>query len=210
MSHYLLKIVTSFILLGCSYIVSAQLIENKDYQQLSTPVTVAEKGITVVEFFSYGCPYCAKLEPELEQWLAQRPDDVTFIRIAIPRKDRWLDYAKLYYALDAISPVETQRITPILYKAIHDEKMDLTKPEELIDWTVKQGIDRVLLERYFSSPEVASKIEFAIAQSEAYHLQYVPSIYVNGQYQLLLNSENNYSDMAQQLTELIQLTKSHK
>ena len=45
----------------------AQMVEGKNYQRLSTPVPVETgKKIEVIEFFSFGCPHCADLEPILD------------------------------------------------------------------------------------------------------------------------------------------------
>ena len=43
---------------------SAQLVEGKNYARIANPQPVETgKKIEVIEFFSYGCPHCAELEP---------------------------------------------------------------------------------------------------------------------------------------------------
>ena len=56
--------------------VAAPLVEGKNYARIRNPQPVETgKKIEVIEFFSYGCPHCAELEPHLDAWLAKQPPD---------------------------------------------------------------------------------------------------------------------------------------
>ena len=45
---------------------AAEPVEGKDYARLKNPQpTETGKKIEVIEFFSYGCPHCADLEPHV-------------------------------------------------------------------------------------------------------------------------------------------------
>jgi thiol:disulfide interchange protein DsbA len=81
----------------------AQLVEGKNYERIKNPQPV-ESGnkIEVIEFFSYGCPHCAELEPFLETWLAKAPQDVAFRRVPVVFQQRWEPLGKIYYTLDAL------------------------------------------------------------------------------------------------------------
>lgn len=186
----------------------AKLVENKDYTILEQPVVIAsddKNQINIVEFFSYGCPYCYLLEPQINAWLAQKPTNVTFTRIAIPRKDRWIEYARLFYALDMISHQEQQRITPLIYQAIHEQKIKFNNDNEIINWAVEQQVDRTVLTKFYYSQDVTDKLQQAVELAQAYQLQYVPSIYVNGKYQLIMNGSNQYQDVKDNLNQLIEM-----
>ena len=76
--------------------VFAQLVEGKNYTRLKSPVPV-ETGqkIEVIEFFSYGCPHCAELEPHIDAWLAKLPPDVQFRRVPVFFQDRWINLGKI-------------------------------------------------------------------------------------------------------------------
>ena len=57
----------------------AQLVEGKNYARITNPQPVETgKKIEVIEFFSYGCPHCAALEPYLDTWREKLPADVAF------------------------------------------------------------------------------------------------------------------------------------
>ena len=86
----------------------AQLTEGKNYARIANPQPVETgKKIEVIEFFSYGCPHCAELEPHLDAWLAKLPPDVAFRRVPVMFQQRWMPLAKIYYTLDALG-VETK------------------------------------------------------------------------------------------------------
>ncbi|WP_392563602.1 thiol:disulfide interchange protein DsbA/DsbL [Orbus wheelerorum] len=197
--------VFSLILMNSAF---AALVENKDYVMLEKPIEAAptkEAPIEVVEFFSYGCPYCYMLEPQINSWLAQKPDNVIFTRIAIPRKGKWVEYARLFYALGMISKQEQERITPLIYNAIHEQKLNFNDADEIFDWAESNNIDKALLKQFYNSKDVTEKLEQAVILAHSYHLKYVPSIYINGKYQLLINSSNQYQDVKDKLNQLKQL-----
>jgi thiol:disulfide interchange protein DsbA len=80
-----------------------QLQEGKQFVRLKNPVPV-ETGnkIEVIEFFSYGCPHCADLEPILEDWMKRLPPDVQFRRVPVLFQPKWVTLAKVYYTLEAL------------------------------------------------------------------------------------------------------------
>src|SRR6187455_872762 len=84
--------------LALAPIASAQSGEGREYVRLKQPVPVETgKKIEVIEFFSYGCPHCAELEPHLDAWLAKLPQDVAFRRVPVMFQQRWTPLAKIYY-----------------------------------------------------------------------------------------------------------------
>ena len=81
----------------------AELVEGKNYARIANPQPVESgKKIEVIEFFSYGCPHCAALEPYLDTWLEKLPPDVAFRRVPVMFQQRWVPLAKIYYTLDAL------------------------------------------------------------------------------------------------------------
>ena len=59
----------------------------KDYQKIAVPLTshlVSAQGkIKVIEFFSYGCPWCYELEAKLPKWQRSQASDVVFQRVPV-------------------------------------------------------------------------------------------------------------------------------
>src|SRR4051795_12470090 len=68
-----------------------ELQEGKQYARIKNPLPVEPgKKIQVIEFFSYGCPHCADLEPEMQNWMKTVPADVQFVRVPVMFQDRWV------------------------------------------------------------------------------------------------------------------------
>src|SRR6187397_2297608 len=115
--------------------------EGKEYLRIANPQPVETgKKIEVIEFFSYGCPHCAELEPHLDAWLAKLPQDVAFRRVPVMFQQRWTPLAKIYYTLDALG-VES-KLSPDVFKAIHGQNVALWDDEKFYDWAATKGIDR--------------------------------------------------------------------
>jgi thiol:disulfide interchange protein DsbA len=69
--------------------------------RLKAPVPVETgKKIEVIEFFSYGCPHCADLEPHLQAWLKRLPPDVQVRRVPVAFQPSWENLARVYYTLE--------------------------------------------------------------------------------------------------------------
>ncbi|WP_392562910.1 thiol:disulfide interchange protein DsbA/DsbL [Orbus sturtevantii] len=208
MSKFISKIVVIILSLTLVNSTFAVLLENKDYVILEKPVSTSPSSSTqveVIEFFSYGCPYCYTLEPQINAWLSQKPDNVNFTRVAIPRKGKWVEYARLFYALEMISHQEQERMTPLIYAAIHDQGLNFGNINEIFDWAESENVDRALLEKFYNSQDVTEKLSQAVTLAQAYNLQYVPSIYIDGKYQILINSANQYQDVKDKLNEFIEI-----
>jgi thiol:disulfide interchange protein DsbA len=87
-------------------------VEGKDYKlvtpNMATVTNIIPAGkVQVIEFFSYGCPWCYRLEPYLEKWLAHKPANVDFRRVPVVFESGWDTYAKAYYTAKALD-VETK------------------------------------------------------------------------------------------------------
>ena len=44
--------------------------EGEDYTRLPNATAAGSERVEIIEFFSYGCPHCAHLEPHLQEWKA--------------------------------------------------------------------------------------------------------------------------------------------
>ena len=155
--------------------------EGKEYLRLKNPQPVETgKKIEVIEFFSYGCPHCADLEPILQGWIKTMPADVQLRRIPVMYQERWIPLAKVYYTLDALG--EEKRLSPEVFSALHSRGMSLWQDKTFFDWAATQGIDRKKVEDMYNSFAISGKINRARQAAEAYQIQSVPSFVVDGKY----------------------------
>jgi protein dithiol oxidoreductase (disulfide-forming) len=160
---------------------AAEPVEGKDYARLKNaqPVETGKK-IEVIEFFSYGCPHCNDLEPILDAWLAKLPPDVQFRRVPVMFQERWQALARIYYTLDAMG--DEQRLSPEVFKAIHSAGLPLYQDKAFFDWAAAHGLDRAKVAEVYNSFAVNSKFNRAKALAQAYNIQSVPTMVIDGKF----------------------------
>ena len=146
------------------------------FQQVPQATTIAKPARTeVIDFFWYGCPYCNLFEPQLQDWLASKPDNVDFIRIPAVIRPGWSRHARTFYtaaALGVVDPLHKQ-----LFDADHADDLD-----ELAALFSEQGIERSRFEAVFNSEETGRKVQEAVRLTRLYGIDSVPAIVVNGRY----------------------------
>lgn len=175
-------IASIFILL--SGVVSAQsqkIEEGFDYRILPVPQPVETKGkVEVIEFFWYGCPHCYDFEPELSAWVKRQPKDVVFRRIPVAFRDDLLPHSQLFYALEAMGKGDALN-EKVMY-TMHKENKRLLAEPEIADWVASQGVDRNSFLATYRSFAVVSKARAAKQLAEAYRIDGVPTIVMQGKY----------------------------
>jgi thiol:disulfide interchange protein DsbA len=151
-----------------------------------TPITPAQptedaSKIEVVEFFSYGCPHCADFNPLLHSWAAKQPGDVVVKKVPITfGRAAWANIAKLYYTLEITG--DLQRLESDVFKAIHVERQNLFEEKALTEWVVKKGVDAKKFSETFNSFGVMSKVKRGDQMAQAYKIQGVPALAVEGKF----------------------------
>lgn len=154
--------------------------QNIEYRLIAPQPVETGNRIEVIDFFWYGCPYCNELQPALEGWIRRKPADVALRRVPAILRDSWAPHARLYYALEQLNEVERLHLT--VYYSYHVEKLHLGKPDVMVEWAVKNGIDRKRWIDAYDSPEVDAKVERAKKLSETYTVSVTPTLVVDGRY----------------------------
>lgn len=152
-----------------------------DYQVLPQPLPGAEPGkVEVLEFFWYGCPHCFRFEPMLEAWKKKLPADTSFRRVPVAFREEFVIHQRLYYALEALGRLED--LHGKVFTAMHVDKNRLNTPELVADFLAKNGVDRAKALEVMNSFSVQSKVGQARKLAEAYRIDGVPALGVNGRY----------------------------
>jgi protein dithiol oxidoreductase (disulfide-forming) len=155
--------------------------EGREYARFRTPMPVETgKKIEVIEFFSYGCPHCGELEPVLQAWVKALPADVQFRRVPVVFQEKWIPYAKIYYTLDALG--EDARLSPEIFAALHGKGVNLGQEKTFFDWAASKGLDRKKVEDMYNSFGIAGKMNRAKQQAQAYNVQSVPLMIIDGKF----------------------------
>ena len=178
------RLFTLLVLFCLSGIVVAQgqkIEEGFDYRILPIAQPLESKSkVEVIEFFWYGCPHCYDFEPELSSWVKRQPKDVIFRRVPVAFRDDFMPHSQLFYALEAMGKGDTLN-EKVMY-AIHKESKRLLTEPEIADWVASQGIDRNTFLATYRSFAVVSKARTAKQLTEAYRIDGVPTIVMQGKY----------------------------
>jgi thiol:disulfide interchange protein DsbA len=142
--------------------------------------TSDEKVVEVIELFSYSCPHCFNLDPQVDEWEKTLPANVTFSRVPAIFRDSWLQLARVFYAAEATGDLE--KLHSVIFSAIHVEKRRLETEEQLLDFVAKQGIDRDMFAKTMNSFSVKGKVKKALLLSQTSGITGVPAMMVNGKY----------------------------
>jgi len=157
-------------------------VEGTQYIRLGQPLPPPAGGkIEVVEFFWYGCPHCFAFEPMLEAWQKKLPADVAFRRVPVAfREEPFTTHQRLYFALESMGLIDS--IHRKVFNAIHLDKQRLDKLPEIVALVSKNGVDGAKFTEAFNSFSVQTKARQAKQLAEAYRIDGVPALGVQGRF----------------------------
>ncbi len=190
------------ILLGTGTVQATGYTEGVHYKKLEQqqPTAGGDK-IEVLEFFWYGCPHCFTIEPYINTWKKTKPVNVSFTRVPAIFRPDWEVQARTYYALSNMGIIE--ELHGEIFKAIHKDKLRLNKKGLMVDFLVKNGVDRKRFEQEYSSFSVDSMVRKAKKQQTAYKIQGVPTVAINGKYLTSGSMSGSYENMMKIIDYLI-------
>lgn len=182
----------------------------KDYTPISPVQPTEDAGkVEVLEFFSYGCPHCSDFNPMVTAWAAKLPGDVVFKKVPITfGRAAWANISKLYFTLEITG--DLARLEADVFKAIHQERVNLFDERTLTEWVTKKGVDAKKFADTFNSFGVMSKVKRADQQAQAYRIQGVPALAVDGKYMVGGKDFNEQLAIADKLIAKARSEKSGK
>lgn len=183
----LTRLILAFIAVAFSVSVQAQgrPLPGRDYVELPTaqPTETGAK-IEIVEFFWYRCPHCQALDPALTPWVKKLPADAQFRLVPAIFNDEWALDARVFYALEATGNLD--RLHHALLDAVHKQGGANLKGQTYMkwvsDWLAKQDVNISKYDAALRSFTVESKIKRAAQIAQAYRLEGVPALAVQGKY----------------------------
>jgi thiol:disulfide interchange protein DsbA len=173
----------------------AQPVAGTEYRELPTAQTTdAADKIEVLEFFWFGCPHCYNFEPVLEPWIKKLPKDVQFRRMPAMFNDEYAQGARAYFALEAIG--EEQRLHKALFEAVHTgARLRVANEAALTEWLAKQGVDTKKFAAAYRSFSVEGKLKRAAQLTQAYKIEGVPAMAINGKYVVITDNIKSFEQM---------------
>ncbi|MCW8445359.1 thiol:disulfide interchange protein DsbA/DsbL [Fluoribacter gormanii] len=185
------KLIAIFFLLPAMAL-AASFVEGKDYQIVSNPNATNNKNKApmIEEFFSYGCPWCYKIEAPLNSWVSKMGNNIQFERVPVVFKPSWELYAKAYYTAKTLAL--SDKMTPLLFKAIQEERKPLDSKQSMISFFVAQGVDREIAKSAFeNSPTIDMRVQNGMSLMGTYQINAVPAFVVNNKYKTDLQMAGN-------------------
>ncbi|EXI74508.1 MAG: Thiol:disulfide interchange protein DsbA precursor [Candidatus Accumulibacter sp. SK-11] len=179
-SEWLLAAVVA--LLAAALPARAELVVGRDYVAIVPEQTTDNPAkIEVIEFFSYACPHCSELHPTLSKWSSALPADVVLKRVPITfGRQQWAPLARLFYTLEATG--DLARLDNAVFDTLHRKGGKLFDDKSVIEWATAQGIDGKKFTETYNSFGVVSKVKRADQMAQAYRIQGVPALAVDGKY----------------------------
>jgi thiol:disulfide interchange protein DsbA len=157
-------------------------VEGQQFARLQTavPVTLpsAQKKVEVIEFFSYACPHCAAFDPTMEAWIKQLPPDVYFHYVPVGFIGPALQ--KMFFALEEIG--QREALHRKVFAALHVEHKRLNTESEITAFLVANGVDGGKYSDAYKSFAVNTKLTRGQQLVNAYKVDSVPMIGVQGRY----------------------------
>ena len=146
------------------------------------PVTLPtpDKKIEVVEFFWYECPHCNAFEPLLEGWVKKLPADSAFRQVPVGFTARHQVGQKLFYALEEMG--QLQALHRRIFAAIHVQNRRMSTESDVLAFIKDQGLDMAKFGDAFKSFQVNTKANRAKQLSDAYKIDGVPALGINGRF----------------------------
>ncbi len=137
--------------------------------------------VQVLEFFWYACPHCYDLEPHLEAWLKNKPDNIDFDRVpAMFQRSDVVMQAKTYYALRLMGLDE--KLNEVIFHTIHKQDNKLRTQEEMEKLLSGHGVDLDAYRKAMKSFAVQTQARRAAVLAERFDVRGVPAIVVDGKY----------------------------
>lgn len=156
-------------------------VDGTHYVTLDVPVNTRDSSrIEVIEAFWYGCAHCFRFEPLVEDWKANAPADVDFMRFPAMWNGLMKIHAQIYYTAEALDAVEV--VHEPVFNAINLEGNRLQNERQIGDLFARHGIDQEEFSRAFNSFGVRTRVNQAESRMQDYRIQSTPNMIVNGKY----------------------------
>lgn len=185
-------------------VMAEEFVAGKDYDVIkgAAEFPANQQKITVTEFFSYGCPWCYRIEPAIAQWVSQQSERVHFTRVPVVFNKDWVYYAKAYYTVNLLGL--DSKLNPLLFKTIQNKQSNLNNNDAMIDFFTKQGVDKATAESAFKhSTTIDMQINQGTALMTRFHVTAVPAFVINEKYKTDLQMAQGEQRLLKILTFLL-------
>ena len=181
----------------------------QQYQVLPEAVPTRDSSkIEVVEMFGYMCPHCNHFEPMIENWESKQPQDVDFHAIPVVFGRGWEELARAYYVAELMGKLDETHSA--VFHAIHTERKRIFDEDSLAEFYSQFGIPEDEFKKQFNSFAVNMKLKQGQQKAQAYQIEGVPSMIVNGKYLVTGSMAGSNAQMLKVVDYLVEKERAAK
>ncbi len=170
------------------------------HYKVDFPKSSVKKPV-VMEFFSFGCPHCYHAEGQLNRWLANKPDNITFIKIPVSfGRPQWTLFARAYYTAKALK-MDDKMIKPF-FNLIHEKRQPPNNIADLKQFFISLGAKPEDFDKQVKSFYVENAIRQADQLARKFKVAGVPDYLINEKYRLVGTGVKSEDDFEALLTGL--------
>jgi thiol:disulfide interchange protein DsbA len=181
------------------------LAQDSRYNIIKPPqATLNPDKIEVLEYFWFGCPHCYAFEPAINEWAADKPDDVDFVRHAPPLNPGWTPHSEAFYSAEVLGV--TNKFFDEFFNAIHRERRPLRDRNSISKYIEELGVDvdKDKMMDTMKSFAVNAKIRQALKVASASRVNAVPTVVVNGKYLSTVSMAGGHKQIIDLINELVE------
>jgi thiol:disulfide interchange protein DsbA len=169
-------------LIACQGEPSAQTLKETNYTVIETPIPVSTgEKIEVLELFWYGCGHCFALEPFVDEWKKDIPENAEFVKVPAIFSARWEFHGKAYYTMEALGVLD--EANNAFFHRIHVLRKQINTLDDLSTFLADYGKTEDEVSAAFNSFAVDTKLRNAKILTAKSTASGVPAILIDGKYQ---------------------------
>jgi protein dithiol oxidoreductase (disulfide-forming) len=197
-----MKKIIRYISLSLFLLIGNQAYAENGYTIISPaqPTQTGDK-IEVLEIFWYACPHCYDFEPYVNEWLKNKPDDVTFRRMPGIFRKSWIPHAKAFFTAKKLGILDD--IHTALFNAIHKDKKKIHDEASIKKFFLKRGVDKSEFKKIYNSEEIDTKAKQAFVMGQRYKVTGVPAVIVNGKYMVSGSTAGSFENVLKVIDSLV-------
>lgn len=158
-------------------------VEGEHYTVLEKPLRTSYKGEEIgeiMEFFSYNCIHCANLEPGIDRYLAQKPEDIRFTSVPVVFNEYQKGEVRAYYVVELLKLGKDAHMQ--IFNEIHNNRASLRTDKQFAKFFTRFGISEEDYSKYAYSFAVNSKLNASMIMTRDSQIGGTPAILANGKY----------------------------
>ncbi len=149
------------------------------------PNSSRSKKPQVIEFFSYMCPHCYRMEATVKRWLKQKPADVEFVKVPVAFQGNALYgiAARAHYIAEELGVLE--QFGPAMFARIHVDRRPPRNDRDLAKLFAELGVSEADFKKAADNNfNVVSNLRRANYLADQYNVNSVPYFLINYKYEM--------------------------